>query len=117
MAFKLAQDADAFGDVTGLPFGGEGSGGFLKLGQVEVLGTGLLAGDIAHPGEEEFHEGGALLEVVGLDLGFDLFFALLEPRAVGGLSVVILLAFEVGFLLFFDVFVKGFEDFFEVLFQ
>jgi hypothetical protein len=30
---------------------------------------------------------------------------------------VILLAFEVGFLLFFDVFVKGFEDFFEVLFQ
>ena len=82
-----------------------------------MLGSGLLAGDIAHPGEEEFHEGGTLLEVVGLDLGFDLFFALLEPRAVGGLGVMVLLAFEVGFLLLFNGLVKGFEDFFEVLFQ
>ena len=49
VAFELAQDAYAFGDITRFPFGGEGGGGFLKLGQVEVLGSGLLAGDIAHP--------------------------------------------------------------------
>ena len=47
VAFELAQYANAFGDVSRLPFGGEGGGGFLKLGQVEMLGSGLLAGDIA----------------------------------------------------------------------
>ncbi len=49
VAFELAQDANAFGDIAWLPFGGEHRGGFLKLGQVEMFGSGLLTGDIAHP--------------------------------------------------------------------
>ena len=46
--------------------------------EVEVLGTGLLAGDIAEPGKEQVHQGAALLDVIGLNGRFDL---LAELRA------------------------------------
>ena len=77
----------------------------------------LLPGDVAHPGEHEVHEGVSTLEVGGFDLGGDFFFTLLEPGAVGGLFVVILLFFKFGFLLVFDLIVEGVDDGLEVCLQ
>ena len=114
---EFAEGGEAFVELARGPALGEGGGGVLVGEDIELTAADLLAGDVAHPGEEEVHEGVTLLLVVRFDLGLDLFLALFEPGAVGGLLVVVLLLFEFVFEVFLDVGFELFENFLEARFE